>query len=162
ASAASAFLPARYGQTFADEAALRDAVLARAAALDAALELVRGCSQMTLRWLGTEPAEPAAQPVHAETAAGPGTRYLDARRRAIERRESLPELDATLAPLRPCTRAERLRRGGAPGLLGSIYHLVPDVELSAYRDALAQLAAPPHGRLRASGPWPSYAFAPEL
>jgi hypothetical protein len=174
AAAADAFLPARFGQTFRDETALRDAVAARATALAEALARVRGCVQMTLRWLH----DPAAIPTEAErltaspversgddarpAAGGPGTRYLEARLAALEMEGALPEVEGDLAALRPHVRAERLRRGGAPGLLGTAYHLVRRDVLAAYRGVLDALPQPAPLRRQASGPWPNYAFAGAL
>ncbi|HET7043082.1 MAG TPA: GvpL/GvpF family gas vesicle protein, partial [Gemmatimonadales bacterium] len=85
-----ALLPARFGEAFADEAALANRLAPREREVAEALALVRGCVQMTLRVFGDPepPAEPEAAP-----AGGPGTRYLAARRREIERAHSLPEIE---------------------------------------------------------------------
>ena len=159
AAQAEAFLPARFGQIFADRAALLDAVGPRTRAFAEALALVRGCSQMTLRWFGDSAPE---APTPVETAGGPGAQYLARRRAELAVEHSLPEVAAEHQRLQPYVRAERLRRGGAPGLIGTAYHLVADTDLARYRAELAQLPSRPELRLRASGPWPNYAFAPEL
>ncbi len=162
AAQAEAFLPARFGQMFADRAALLEAVTARAAAFAEALALVRGCSQMTLRWFGegSAIAAPDADPAGAD--AGPGARYMARRRAELAAENSLPEVAEEQRRLQPFVRAERVRRGGANGLIGTVYHLVADSDLARYRAELAELPSTPALRLRASGPWANYAFAPEL
>lgn len=153
-----AILPARFGEAFADEAALAGRLGPREREVAEALALVRGCVQMTLRVFG-EP-EPAPEP---EPAGGPGTRYLAARQRERVRARSLPEIDLLREALRPLLRAERIERHDAGGaLLGTAYHLILRAQARAY---LATLEA---GRVRiggrrvaATGPWPPYAFAPE-
>ena len=87
---------------------------------------------------------------------GPGTRYLEARRREIERAHSLPEIEPLLDRLRPLVRAERIERKEQGTLLGTVYHLVRREDVPAYKEA-----AKDH-RVAASGPFPAYAFAPGL
>lgn len=154
-----AILPARFGEAFADEAALAGRLDPREREIAEALALVRGCVQMTLRVFG-EP-EPAPEPDTA--AGGPGTRHLAARRRQREWAHSLPEIDSLRAALHPLLRAERIERHGAPGpLVGTAYHLIPRAQAGAYLEAL-ELARGRIGgrRVAATGPWPPYAFAPE-
>ncbi|HEY0558040.1 MAG TPA: GvpL/GvpF family gas vesicle protein [Thermoanaerobaculia bacterium] len=155
-----AILPARFGEAFADEHALAVRLEPRAAEVAAALALVRGCVQMTLRVFG----EPAIDPeAGVEPAGGPGTRYLAARQKAVERARSLPEIDPLREALRPLLRAERIERHEAGGpLLGTAYHLIPRDQAAAYLDVL-EAGRPSLGghRVAATGPWPPYAFAPE-
>jgi hypothetical protein len=156
-----ALLPARFGEAFADAAALAARLGPREREVSEALALVRGCVQMTLRVFG-EPEirlEPAAAP-----AGGPGTRYLAARRREIERAHSLPEIEPLREALRPLLRAERIERHEAAGpLLGTAYHLIARTQTAAYRATLEAARERIGGRRRvtATGPWPPYAFAPE-
>jgi hypothetical protein len=160
AGAFGAILPARFGEVFADERALAVRLEPRAAEVAAALALVRGCVQMTLRVFGEPEALLDPEP---EPAGGPGTRYLADRRRAGERARSLPEIDLLREALRPLLRAERIERheGGGP-LLGTAYHLIPRAQTAAYLDVLeAERARIGGRRVAASGPWPPYAFAPE-
>ncbi|HEX9698322.1 MAG TPA: GvpL/GvpF family gas vesicle protein [Acidobacteriota bacterium] len=176
-----ALLPARFGEAFAGEPELIEAVAGRQAELAAALERVAGCVQMTLRLFG-EPAaggEPAAEgesnaaaerassrmedPAVADDAAGPGTRYLAARRAARERSQSIPELADLRRALRPLVRDERLRRHDVAPLLASAHDLVGRDDIARYREVCEThrpaLAAKGR-RLTLSGPWPPYAFAP--
>jgi len=154
-----AILPARFGEAFADEAALAGRLGPREREIAEALALVRGCVQMTLRVFG-EP-EPAPEPDTA--TGGPGTRHLAARRRQHEWAHSLPEIDPLRAALHPLLRAERIERHGAPGpLVGTAYHLIQRAQAGAYLEALESARGRIGGRrVAATGPWPPYAFAPE-
>ena len=147
----AALLPMRFGERARDEAELCDLLQPRSAALLEALAMVRGCEQMTLRVFG-DPAPVEEQ----EPEGGPGTRYLEARRREIERSRSLPEIQPLLDRLRPWLRAERIERKPSGSLLGSVYHLVRKEDVPAY------LAAVRESQVVVSGPWPPYAFAPGL
>lgn len=148
-----AILPVRFGEKARDEEELRKLLQPRGPALAEALEKVRGCEQMTLRVFG----DPAPLPEPLEEDAGPGTRYLEARRREVERAHSLPEIEPLLERLRPLVRAERIERKEQGTLLGTVYHLVRKEDVPAYKEALQE-----EGRVRVSGPWPPYAFAPGL
>lgn len=155
----AAILPARFGEVFADEAALAGRLGLREREVAEALDRVRGCVQMTLRVFGEpEPPEP-----EAEAGGGPGARYLAARQREAERAHSLPEIEPLREALRPLLRAERIERHAAAGpLIGTAYHLILRGQDGAYRDALegAKDRLGPR-RVAATGPWPPYAFAPE-
>ena len=155
----TALLPARFGEAFTDEAVLRDRIAGQASGIAESLALVRGCVQMTLRVFGDpEPAEPQAEPT-----GGPGARYLEARRRESERSRSLPEIDSLREALRPLLRAERIERRETGRLLGTAYHLVPRERTEAYLAALEEAGERIGGRrVSASGPWPPYAFGPEI
>lgn len=142
-------LPARFGASAADEAELRKLVEARAPAFVEALALVRGREQMTLRILDA-PAGPAP-------SGGPGTRYLEERRRA----STIPELDPLRAALSGLVRAERVEPHGRPGLVASVYHLIDRGAAASYRSRVE--SSPPDGvRVTVSGPWPAWSFTPEL
>src|SRR3954468_24085342 len=175
AGACGSCLPARFGAAAADEESLLSLLGAREPELAAGLALGRGRAQMSLR--GAREPELAealalvrgreqmtlrvhvpAGAVAAGNEGGPGTRYLAERRRA----RAVPELDPLRAALAAWIRAERVERhGGETGLLASAYHLVDRGSAAAYQDAVE---ATPLAGLRASvtGPWPAWAFAPEL
>ena len=150
AEAVSACLPARFGAAAADDDALLRAAEPRRAELLQALELVRGREQMTVRVHGPSAPSPLPPPPT-------GTRYLEERRRA----RKLPELDPLRAALEALVRAERIERHFEPGLLASVYHLI-DRGASAEYQRAAQSASLDGLRLRVSGPWPAWSFAPEL
>ena len=149
----TAILPIRFGEKARDEEELCKLLKPRTSDLVAALDRVRGCEQMTLRVFG-EPAPPSESP---EEDAGPGTRYLEARRREIERAHSLPEIEPLLDRLRPLVRAERIERKEQGKLLGTVYHLVRREDVPTYKETLRE-----EDRVTLSGPWPPYAFAPGL
>jgi hypothetical protein len=154
----AALLPVRFGESAADEAAVAAKIAPRESELTAALELVRGCVQMTLRVFG-EP-DPAPEPRPA-MAGGPGARYLEARRQEQEALRSLPEIGPLSLALRPLLRAERIERHAAGPLLGTAYHLVPREGTAAYLATVEEARGRIGGRrIAATGPWPPYAFAP--
>jgi len=158
ADGVDAILPVRFGSLL-PESSLADVLRARARELSEALALVAGRQQMTLRVLGETPANvvPATE---ASDAAGPGARYLAARRAEWQRAREAPEL----APLRPglerLVRAERVMRHDTPPLLASVYHLIDRGASAEYRAAVERSAVA-HVRVVVTGPWPPYAFAPE-
>jgi hypothetical protein len=156
----SAVLPARFGEWFPSEEALADRLAPRAGELARALDLVRGCVQMTLRVFG-EPSAPAASEPETDASRGPGTRYLAQRRQEHQQARSLPEIEPLRELLEPLVRAERTERHTAAPLLGTAYHLVPRDRTADYLAALEEgRARLPDHRVQASGPWPPYAFAP--
>ena len=149
ADESQACLPARFGASAADEDELLEALGAREQELREALELVRGREQMNLRVHGA-----AAAPT---PEGGPGTRYLEGRRRATR----LPELDPLRSSLSAVIRAERVEPHEQPGLIASVYHLIDRGASADYRRAV-ESAALDGIRLSLSGPWPPWSFAPEL
>jgi Gas vesicle synthesis protein GvpL/GvpF len=154
----TALLPARFGESAADEAALAAKLVPRERELAEALKLVRGCVQMTLRVFG-EP-DPAPEPGPIEVG-GPGARYLETRRREQQRLCSLPEIGPLGEALRPLLKAERIERHAAGPLLGTAYHLVPREGTAAYLAAVEETRGRIGSRrVAATGPWPPYAFAP--
>ncbi len=146
AESALACLPARFGCCAEDEAALSQLIESRQVELAEALRLVRGREQMTLRVHGARAAPPAA--------GGPGTRYLEQRRRAM----TLPELDPLRAALANLVRAERVE-GHAD--VASVYHLIDRGGAAAYRRAVESIRLDGL-RVAISGPWPAWSFAPEI
>ncbi|RPH54885.1 hypothetical protein EHM82_06215 [bacterium] len=156
----SAVLPARFGELFPNEEALADKLTPRAGELAKALNLVRGCVQMTLRVFG-EPAPPAASRPEPGMPQGPGARYLAQRQHEDRQARSLPEIEPLRELLQPLVRAERTQRHSAAPLLGTAYHLVLRDRTADYLAALeAGRSRLPDHRVQASGPWPPYAFAP--
>jgi hypothetical protein len=149
AETAEACLPARFGSGAADEESLLRAVASREDDFTEALRLVRGREQMTLRIHGVLRSAPSS--------GGPGTRYLEERRRA----QTLPELGPLRAAVAAFARAERVEARSEAGLVASVYHLI-DRGRSA--DYLRAVEAAPIDPLRAvaSGPWPAWSFAPDL
>jgi hypothetical protein len=166
AGAVDAILPVRFGTVFPDEVALRGVVAERREALTAALALVAGREQMTLRVFGdTAAAAPATAPrrVSATPRGGrAGTRYLGDRRAAAERARAVPEIDWLRPALSRFVRAERTERHARPPLLASVHHLIPRGRASAYLAAVDRALRTSRAvRVVASGPWPPWAFVSE-
>ncbi len=160
AARAPGVLPLRFGQLAADEDALRADLERARPRLLAALERVAGCEQTTLRVHGEGGAR-APDAACAPAGLGPGARHLAALR---ARRAPPAALAQALRPLAPLVRAERVERraSGPPasGLQASVYHLVRRADREPYARALADALAQVRGlRVRASGPWPPWAFA---
>jgi hypothetical protein len=166
AEVSDAILPARFG-TLQEARALADWLAAAAVGLGEALRLVSGREQMTLhvfdgdaRVAGNlaETGESAG-----ETGLGPGARYLAERRRHWRHKERLPELEPLRPRLDALVAAERVELRATPPLRASIYHLIERGRSTEYRDAVeTNLDLVAGVRLRVSGPWAPYAFAPAL
>jgi hypothetical protein len=152
AAGADAILPVRFGCVVEDRAALLRSLAGRESELRAALQLVAGQEQMTLRIYGER------RPLASDAGGGPGTRYLAERRRARE----VPEIAPLRRLLSRIVRAERVDSHDRPPLVASVYHLIPRGRSAEYLAALERTAPSLAGiRARASGPWPPYAFGPE-
>jgi hypothetical protein len=146
-------LPARFGSRMTRagvEATLRPAVDVVARALDQ----VRGRRQMTIRFAGPAAVAPASDIVAS------GTAYL-AHRRALVRAVPAPAAPL-LSAVAPFTVEQRVQPGRG-NVHTTVFHLVGRDDISPYRKAL--LAARPRiapWTAALSGPWPAFAFAPEL
>jgi hypothetical protein len=150
-----AILPARFG-SIADEPSLRSRVSGHREVILAALAQVRGCAQMTVRIFG-----PAG---HSRDdplpSARTGTEFLNRRRQRA--RQVPPEVEMVRRELGSQVRSERVAAGERDGLV-TVFHLVPNQALDAYRERASRLI-PMLQPLTATvtGPWPAFAFAPEL
>jgi Gas vesicle synthesis protein GvpL/GvpF len=158
ADAVDAILPVRFGSLLT-EPSLADLLRVRARELGEALALVAGREQMTLRVLGDTPVTDVVAD-DAPDDAGPGARYLAARRAEWRRAREAPELARLRPALARFVRAERVTRHATPPLLASVYHLIDRGAAAAYR-TVVERAEPDPVRVVATGPWPPYAFAPE-
>jgi Gas vesicle synthesis protein GvpL/GvpF len=154
-------LPARFGQTFPDDTALRTAVERRREALLQAAARVRGTVEMTVRAL-LDPSPAAGG--NALTGES-GREYLAGlrERQRVERqaRSQADFLhkrisDAVLGTVREEARAPA--RSSACSL--SVSHLVPRDAVTGYRLTIrALIESDPQLRLMVSGPWAPYSFA---
>jgi hypothetical protein len=143
-----AVLPARYGTSIDEEAALT-LVREHRDALTAALARVRGAVELSVRVRLIAPTTPEG--------LSPGTAYLrgrlDARRRAAE-------VDAALAPLTGLARASAEPPAGAPGDGIRRAYLVERAKVDDFVTAVAEIDAPHEGfELVCTGPWPPYSFS---
>jgi gas vesicle protein GvpL/GvpF len=158
AARAPAILPARFG-SLVDDKELARIVEARREHLRDALDLVRGREQMTVRFIG-EAVATDVQPA-TRAAGGAGTRYLQRRRLAAG--YPLPDAVTKLADaVRGVTAAERAEPGQPP-VRALVYHLIDRGAGDHYTRRVADVAArlAPY-EVKVSGPWPPFAFAPEL
>ena len=158
-----AILPARFG-SLVEVSELKEIVTLRREQLREALNLVRGRQQMTLRLVLAEENDAADKrppAPGASRAARSGTQYLAARRAAA----GYPLPDA-VARLNAAMRRHIVADKAEPGqgrVRVTIYHLIAQGSSGTYRRALDRTTsgvAP--FTLEHSGPWPPFAFAPEL
>jgi hypothetical protein len=161
AARARSILPARFG-SIVDEEELGRIVMLRAAQLTAAFELVRDREQMTVRLLGGgDRIEQPAQSTGGGTEGGPGARYLRERRAAAgyPLPDAVPRLTAAVRDLIVAEKAEP----GQRGVRAMLYHLIERGGSASYCRALARAAADIEPfTVKVTGPWPPFAFAPEL
>lgn len=153
-AANDAVLPARFGRGYSDLEALRTAIAARAAELDAALARVRGCLELGLRVMA--PRDEARG--RDGSRSGSGSDYM--RARLEERRQAERVADDVHAPLAELSRAATRSVGATPELLLSAAYLVPRNAVEDFRARLAGLGDEhPDLTLACTGPWPPYSFA---
>jgi hypothetical protein len=154
-------LPARFGQTFADESALRRSLEERREGIVAGLGRVRGAVEMTVRLL----LDPAAAAAVARPAAKSGREYmawLRARQRAAEEAQQRAGfLQARVArAVGGLARAEARSGASAGGNSATISHLVACGDVTRYRHLVHELTErEPELRVMLSGPWAPYSFA---
>lgn len=152
AERAPAVLPARFGALM-DKRELMAAIDRHHAEIVTALDRVRDHVQITIRVLGTRARRTDATPSDAPVS---GTDYLQrARLAAIPPMTSAGE--RVLAAVGPLAAAER-RVHGSGGLLATVYHLVDVRQVERYMKA----AGGPVPGVIVSGPWPPFAFTPQL
>jgi hypothetical protein len=148
-------LPARFGSV-TDEPSLRALVSRHRDEILAAFQQTRGCAQMTVRIFGPD----AGGREESRPAARTGTEFLE---RARERSKHVPAEAATVrAEMSAYVKAERIASGERSGLV-TVFHLVPLESLDSYRQRASGLQSMlPRHAVTVTGPWPVFAFAPEL
>ena len=151
----SVVLPARFGSV-TDESSLRAVVSRHRREILAAFEQARGCAQMTVRVFGPG----AAIPEESRPAARTGTEFLE---RVRDRSKHVPPQAATVrAEMAAYVKAERIASGERSGLV-TVFHLVPLEKLDSYRRRASGLQSMlPRHAVTVTGPWPVFAFVPEL
>jgi hypothetical protein len=136
----AAVLPVRFGETFADERALAEAVRERADELHRALELVRGCAEIGVCISGSDDEPPAAQ-------AESGTAYMRAR---LADETCVGALHERLTPV---ARATTTPRGGEAA------YLVERPRVAVVMQRVEDFAAShPELSVSCTGPWAPYSF----
>lgn len=163
-------LPARFA-SHQPRSAILAILESREALFRQSLQDVRGAEQMVLRVFAPEKMgtgyflgspKVACPPFDAGSPAlGPGAKYLQTRFAEHVASRTIPELEPLRAELSKLVRTERVRRSDSPeGLLGTVYHLVPRGRLARYQRLVTRPDLPV--RLVVRGPFPPYAFGPEL
>lgn len=148
-------LPVRFG-AHVEEEELGLLVAMRREVIERALDLVRGRVQMTIRIRGQEASNthPAVSPT---IAAATGTAYLETRRSAAAR-PLTPMAMSVAAAARHLAVSERVDSETARTSI-AMYHLIDKHRVKDYKDALSSLQS---SALTVTGPWPPFAFAPDL
>lgn len=160
-------LPARFGTCAATLDDLTLSVRDRRAHIRRNLRLVRRRVQMTIRVFGSDSTpnrfEIGSEPVQSRLRTGSeygdeatqGTQYLHRRMGEMQ----IPGAARLRPAVAKWVRAERSERRADGRLAGTIYHLIPQSAVPAYRRALAKAARDAGVTIVVSGPWPPYAFA---
>jgi hypothetical protein len=162
---ATAILPVRFGTLMAWEE-IAQALEDRDEEIADAFAAVRGRVQFTwragkARGGGADPrrAQAAAGAARGASAALTGAAYL---RRAANAAKAVPPaaLRNVREKLRPLTAAERYQ-AATPSIPASLYHLVDRANVERYTEKARKLASGGPS-LHVSGPFPPFAFTPEL
>ena len=145
-----AILPVRFG-TLIDSHDLAESLAERDEEVVDAFADVRGRAQFTWRRLAAvRPSAPATRPRS-------GAEYL---RQAAGQGTAIP---SRYAPIRQAVaayvRRERFQPAAAPRP-ERLYHLVAKEDADAYQSAAGSVVVP--GSVAFTGPWPPYAFVPEI
>ncbi|MGH8638681.1 MAG: GvpL/GvpF family gas vesicle protein [Burkholderiales bacterium] len=159
AERAGSLLPARFGSVLTD-AALHAIVLDHQPEILDALALVDGRRQMTVRVFG-----PPDSSVPEIDRASTGTAFLESRRARVHHVPA--EVETIRLALGPRAVRERVDVGQAGGLRVTVFHLVDREKIHTYREQAASLqtlleSTQERVRVTVTGPWPAFAFAPEL
>jgi hypothetical protein len=158
AAAVPAILPVRFG-TLLELEDMEETLADRQPDIVEAFDRVRGRVQFT--WRAQAAGRRGAETRHAKAAvqndAGPGAEYL---RRAAAKAAPPAAFRAVREKLRPLLAEERYQPATA-SLPNTLYHLVERGSVSRYR-RMARTLASASPALRLSGPFPPFAFAPEL
>jgi hypothetical protein len=152
----AAVLPARFG-SFVPVDDLERIIRARRIDLQQALRKVQGRVQMTLR-IVTPPLAGRSMP--AGDQPNSGTAYLTARRAALSGPRP-PLAMALTEAVQALVRDERSETDTNQGRT-ALFHLVDRADIRKYRAAIARVRVPEGERVTATGPYPPFAFAPEL
>lgn len=157
----AAVIPMRCGCLVDGEQELRRLLLEEATEHRSLLGELAGRVEMGIRILLPQRPEAATDPERSETGRG----YLAARRahygatdaRSRRHQQAASGYDRALEGLYIRRRVEVGERGGRDVV--SVYYLVPDGSVGAFRDAFARTTLADGTRALVSGPWPPYNFA---
>jgi hypothetical protein len=155
AESVDAILPARFG-ALVERAELEALVARRRDRIARTLALVSGRVQMTVRTFRSDSSggSPGNRPVRPKPVSG--TEYLAQRRGALRPFDGpAASISAALAPL---VREER-RYPGDGRVEWTLYHLVDRITLPEYERVMSAFTSE---AVSVTGPWPPFAFAPDL
>jgi len=148
-----AVVPARFGMLI-EEGEFRDILAARRAVIQEALTLVRGRVQMTVRF--REATAPTVVRSRSRDSTVSGTAYLEARRSAQTTMPPAAGIVTTAVADLVITERAESATARAPAAL---YHLIDRGTVRQYAEAISRLQSV---TVNVSGPWPPFAFAPDL
>jgi hypothetical protein len=150
ANSVPAALPARFG-SLVDDAELARMLCDRREIIRIALDRVRGHVQMTVR-IAIEESK-TSRPV---SSPGSGRAYLQARLQQASPQVP-PRARIVLEAVAPLVADER-RSASAAGMV-TVYQLVSRAKVQEYT---AELERARIAGMRVTGPWPAFAFVPDL
>jgi len=156
AASVPAILPVRFG-TLLELDEMDEALEDREEELAEAFELVRGRVQFTWRVARGARGAQGAQGARGAKDPMSGTEYL---LRAAGKAAPPVAFRTIREKTRPIVAAERYQ-AATPSLPESLYHLVERDDIERYQGMAATLAAAAPAT-RVTGPFPPFAFAPEL
>jgi len=156
----NACLPARFPTLIANGDALRELLQRREPELLAALDRVRGRSELAVTAVWDNSAETRTEPVQAGT---PGRRYLLERQQAFHSADRQREEAASVARAIETTIADELVEAQRnlcprPDTALSLSLLVPTRKAAELHERILSNGAPPGVRILVLGPWPAYSF----
>jgi hypothetical protein len=155
-------LPARFGQTFADETALGEELTGRATAVERALGRVSGLVEMTVRVRLTSGRPGKLMPSKELSGRGYLSSLRERERLDSEALGEAENLQARVArAVSGVARAEVVAGVGAGDRTVVIAHLVAPEEVGRYREAVrdAMRGEGPSRPVSITGPWAPYSFA---
>jgi gas vesicle protein GvpL/GvpF len=151
-----AVLPVRFG-TLLDEAEIAEVLEDKEEELSEAFDLVRGRAQFSWRAPAAERRARSARIIERPEPMS-GTEYL---RRAARAPTPPPRFTSIRRSLRPFIAAERYE-ASRPAVPETLYHLVDRKRIDAYLAAASRISSSSSRAPALSGPFPPYAFVPEL
>jgi Gas vesicle synthesis protein GvpL/GvpF len=154
AAAVPAILPVRFG-TLLEAEEIDEALADREEEVAEALDSVRDRVQFT--WRIGRPSNPPSHPAGAAAGQGSGTEYLRQLAAPVAPPRSLAFIRSRL---RSFAVAEKYQQATAT-VPQSLYHLVDDSRVDSYERAASVIQASRRGAV-VTGPWPPFAFAPEV
>jgi len=151
-----AILPVRFG-TLLDSTEIADALDGKDEELAEAFDLVRGRAQFSWRAPRRDRRRTSATIIQRPDTMS-GTEYLCRAARAITPPPRFSSIRRRLAPFISAERYEPSRSA----LPETLYHLVERKSIDAYLSAASQIPSSSSVVPTLSGPFPPYAFVPEL